>query len=107
MKKPARQREPSSPVRLAELMGTFSLATDTGMGMPSERGLRSAAVAARLGRASGASGRDCVDAFYLAFLRYAGCTADSHLAAEVMGDEIAVRGGLFGVDWGSPLPSPT
>ncbi len=73
------------------------------MGTPAEHGLRSAALAVRLGAVSGASERDCADAFYLAFLRYAGCTADSHLAAEVMGDEVAVRGELFGVDWGSTV----
>ena len=40
-------------VRLAELMGTLSLATDAGMGMPAEHGLRAAAVAARLGEIAG------------------------------------------------------
>lgn len=87
-------------MRLAELMGTLSLATDVGMGMPPEHGLRSAAVAVRIGELAGASDADRAQAFYLALLRYAGCTADSDLATEVMGDEIEVRGALFGADWG-------
>lgn len=89
-------------MRLAELMGAFSLASDVGMGMPLEHGLRAAVVAVRLGEVAGASESECADAFYLARLRYVGCTADSDLAAEVMGDEVAVRGALYGVDWGAP-----
>ncbi len=90
------------PMRLAELMGTLSLAADVAMGMPMDHGLRSAAVAVRLGELVGAGDRDRADAFYLSLLRYVGCTADSHIAAEVFGDEVAVRGALYGVDWGAP-----
>jgi hypothetical protein len=89
-------------MRLAELMGIISLATDAGMGMPVEHGLRSAAVAVRVGEVAGASDSELADAFYLALVRYMGCTADSDLATDVMGDEIAVRGALYGVDWGAP-----
>lgn len=88
-------------MRLAELMGTLSLATDAGMGMPMEHSLRSATLAVRLGELARATERERADAFYISLMRYGGCTADSDLAAEVMGDEIAVRGGLFGADWGS------
>jgi HD-GYP domain-containing protein (c-di-GMP phosphodiesterase class II) len=87
--------------RLAELMGTLSLATDAGMGMPAEHGLRAAAVAVRLGEIAGLADRDRSDAYYLALLRYAGCTADSDVAADVMGDEGAVRAALYGVDFGT------
>jgi HD-GYP domain-containing protein (c-di-GMP phosphodiesterase class II) len=89
-------------VRLAELMGTLSLATDAGMGAPAEHGLRAATLAVRLGEVAGLSDRDRSDAYYLALLRYAGCTADSDVAAHVMGDEGAVRGALYGVDFGTP-----
>src|SRR5258706_9032822 len=83
-------------------MGTLSLASDTAMGMPPEHAVRAAAVAVRLGELSGATDVERADAYYLALMRYAGCTADSDLAADVFGDETAVRGALYGVDWGTP-----
>lgn len=89
-------------MRLAELMGTLSLATDAGMGMPAEHGLRAAALAIGIGEAVGATHAERSDAFYLALLRYVGCTSDSDIAAEVMGDEVVVRGALYGVDWAAP-----
>lgn len=84
--------------RLAELVATLSIATDHGMGFVPERGLRSAAVASRFAALDGRDAREQCDAYYLALLRYAGCTADSHLAADVFGDEVRVRGELEGVD---------
>jgi HD-GYP domain-containing protein (c-di-GMP phosphodiesterase class II) len=89
-------------MRLAELMGALSLASDAAMGMPFEHGLRAAVVAVRVGELVGASDDECSDAMYLALLRYAGCTADSDVAADVFGDEVQVRGELYGVDWGAP-----
>lgn len=89
-------------MRLAELIATFAVAADAGMGMPMDHGLRSAAVAVRLGELAGAADEDRADAFYLALLRYVGCTADSDVASGVMGDEVGVRGALYGVDWGAP-----
>jgi HD-GYP domain-containing protein (c-di-GMP phosphodiesterase class II) len=89
-------------MRLAELMGVLSLASDAAMGMPAEHGLRAAAVAVRLGEIVGAAEIDRADAFYLALMRYAGCTADSDVAASVLGDEVAMRGALYGVDFGAP-----
>jgi HD-GYP domain-containing protein (c-di-GMP phosphodiesterase class II) len=89
-------------VRLAEVLAAFATAADAGMGMPMDHNLRAAAVAVRLGALSGASAAEQSDAFYLALLRYVGCTADSDLAADVMGDEVALRGALYGVDWGAP-----
>ena len=38
----------------------------------------------------------------LALLRFSGCTADSHLAAEAFGDEIEARGFLVPADFGNP-----
>jgi HD-GYP domain-containing protein (c-di-GMP phosphodiesterase class II) len=89
-------------MRLAEILGTVSLATDVAMGMPAEHGLRAAAVAVRLGEITGATDVERSDAFYIALIRYLGCTADSDLAADVMGDEIAVRSALYGADFASP-----
>jgi HD-GYP domain-containing protein (c-di-GMP phosphodiesterase class II)/DNA-binding CsgD family transcriptional regulator len=89
-------------MRLAELMGIFSVAADTGMGMPQDHGLRSATLSARIAAIQGAPVKVQSDAYYLSLLRFIGCTSDSHLAAEVMGDEIAMRTKLYGADWASP-----
>jgi HD-GYP domain-containing protein (c-di-GMP phosphodiesterase class II) len=89
-------------MRLAELMGIFSVAADTGMGMPLDHGLRSATVSARIAALHGAPAKVQSDAYYVSLLRYIGCTSDSHIAAEVMGDEVALRGKLYGADWARP-----
>lgn len=89
-------------MRLAELMGTLSLATDAGTAMPEEHGLRAAAIASKLGELIGASTRDRADAFYLTQLKYAGCTADGDVAAAVFGDELDFGRETFGLDYGDP-----
>jgi hypothetical protein len=58
-------------LRLAELTSALSLATDLSMGQPLEHGVRTAN--------------------YVSLLRFAGCTAEAHLDAELFGDEIAAR----------------
>jgi HD-GYP domain-containing protein (c-di-GMP phosphodiesterase class II)/DNA-binding CsgD family transcriptional regulator len=87
-------------VRLAELVGTLSLASDTGTGVPEEAGLRSAATAVRLGELSGASEAERRDAFYLTLLRYTGCTSGADIVARVMGDEIEFIEDAHSVDFG-------
>ncbi|HEV8549635.1 MAG TPA: hypothetical protein VGQ57_11420, partial [Polyangiaceae bacterium] len=89
-------------MRLAELVGTLSLAADAGTGMPDHHALRGATLAVGLARALGADERTAQDAFYLPLLAMSGCTAESHTAAEVFGDEVAVGREAYGLDWGSP-----
>ncbi|HEY7375476.1 MAG TPA: HD domain-containing phosphohydrolase [Polyangia bacterium] len=73
------------------------------MGQPPESAQRTAILTVALGRAAELSARDLKDAYYLAFLRNVGCTADAPLAADVLGgDEIAARGWLALADWGRP-----
>jgi putative nucleotidyltransferase with HDIG domain len=88
-------------MRLAELIGTLSLATDAGTGMPDSHALRSATVAVRLAEVAGESEAVGRDAFYLALLAYAGCTAESAAAAQVFRDEVAFGTDTFGLDWGA------
>jgi HD-GYP domain-containing protein (c-di-GMP phosphodiesterase class II) len=87
-------------VRLAELIGTLSLATDAGTGAPEEMGLRSAIASAKLAAAAGLSSREQSDAFYLALLRYTGCTSEGELASAMFGDEIEFGVETFGMDYG-------
>ncbi|MGH2354336.1 MAG: HD domain-containing phosphohydrolase, partial [Chloroflexota bacterium] len=91
-------------LRLAELVTALSLATDLGMGQPMEHALRTCLLSLRLGEALGL-GRDHLrDVYYVALLRFLGCTADAHeTAAAVGGDEIAFRVNVAPVLGGSPL----
>lgn len=89
-------------MRLAELIGTLSLATDAGTGLPDFHALRSATLAAGLAQELGADERTVRDAFYLPLLALAGCTAESHTSAEMLGDEVAIGTESYGSDWGNP-----
>ncbi len=87
-------------MRLAELIGTLSLATDVGTGLPDGHALRSATAAVRFAGVSGADERTARDAYYLALLATSGCTAESDLMAAAFGDEVGFGTETFGLDWG-------
>ena len=61
-----------SEVRLAELVGAFSLATDLGMGQPMEHVLRSWLIATRLGERLGLDAAARVALYYVMVLAWAG-----------------------------------
>lgn len=92
-----------SPVRIraAELIGALSLATDVGVGEPLEHGLRTTVIGVRLAESLGLEEEDRRVVYYVALLRYAGCTAESHLDAALFGDELAVRAALAPALFGS------
>ena len=77
----------SAPVRRSEIVGALSLATDLGMGLPLETGLRAAVLAAGLAREVDPD--IAADAYALALLRFVGCTADASGVNAFFGDEIA------------------
>jgi HD-GYP domain-containing protein (c-di-GMP phosphodiesterase class II) len=82
-------------IRLAELVAALSLATDLGMGQPLEQALRTCLLAGAAGRELGLEASVRSDIYYLAMLRFVGCTSDAHEEAELVGgDEIAFRAGL-------------
>ncbi len=84
-------------------MAALSLATDLGMGQPLEQALRTCLIALGLGERLGLRGEDLSDVYYVALLRFLGCTADAHEAAEMAGgDEIAVRAAIAPVLGGKP-----
>ena len=88
-------------VRLAELVAALSLATDLGMGQPLEQALRTCRLAVAAGRELGLEDPLLADVYYLALLRFVGCTADAHeQAALVGGDEIAFYAGVAPVVMG-------
>ena len=87
-------------INLSELVGTLAVATDAGTGMPDGHAMRTATLAARMAEVIGADERTRRDAYYLAMLATAGCTAESAVAQEVFVDEVAFGGDHFGADWG-------
>ncbi len=88
--------------RLAELIAALSLATDLGTGQPMEHALRTCLLATRAGRELGLDPATSSTIYYLALLRFVGCTADAHeQAIAAGGDEIAYWGGLAPVLMGS------
>jgi hypothetical protein len=90
-------------VRLAELFGTLSLATDLGMGQPMEHALRSCLLAVRFGASLGLDDRALRELYYVALLRRIGCTGDSHELQLLFGDDLAPHAKLFSLDSGQPL----
>ncbi len=83
------------PLRMAELIATLSLATDLGMGQPMEQALRTCLLSMSLGRQIGLPDDTLADTYYLALLRFVGCTADAHeQSISAGGDEITYYAGL-------------
>jgi HD-GYP domain-containing protein (c-di-GMP phosphodiesterase class II) len=80
---------PESGIRLAEIVGALSLASDFGLGQPFEHALQSSIVAMRLGEQLGMSDSEMRTLYYASLLRSVGCTASAHETAAALGDEIA------------------
>ena len=93
---------PSSPqtLRLAEVLGALSLATDLANGNPLETALRTCLLAVELAREVGASEQEIADAYDAAMLRYLGCTAFASEEAAALGDDIAAKQLYAPVDFG-------
>jgi HD-GYP domain-containing protein (c-di-GMP phosphodiesterase class II) len=90
-------------LRLAELITALSLATDLGSGVPMEMMLRTCLVSLRLGEAIGLSDDELLQTYYLSLLRHAGCTAESHRASELVGDELATTRAFFSMNPSQPM----
>jgi HD-GYP domain-containing protein (c-di-GMP phosphodiesterase class II) len=82
-------------------MAAWSLVIDLGMGAPLESGLAVCRLATRVAEGCGADVGECRRTYYLALLRHIGCTAANDEFAAVIGDEMAFREGLVGLDLSS------
>lgn len=80
-----------SGLRLAELVGAFTLAVDLGLGQPMEHVLRSWLIAARLGEHLGVRRDERAALYYVATLAWVGCVADTPELSALFGDDIAYR----------------
>jgi HD domain len=80
-----------APLRLAEFVATLALAQDNAFGQPLESQLRSCLLASWMCETAGFDSEVREDAYWVALLRYVGCTGHAHEVATVFGDEIAIR----------------
>jgi HD-GYP domain-containing protein (c-di-GMP phosphodiesterase class II)/DNA-binding CsgD family transcriptional regulator len=80
-----------TPLRLGELVATLALAQDNAFGQPLESQLRSCLLATWICEAAGFEEEVRETAYWVALLRYVGCTGHAHEVATVFGDEIAIR----------------
>src|SRR6185436_2101731 len=81
----------ASPLRLGEFVATLALAQDNAFGQPLESQLRSCLLATWMCEAAGFDREVRDAAYWVAMLRYVGCTGHAHEVATVFGDEIAIR----------------
>jgi HD-GYP domain-containing protein (c-di-GMP phosphodiesterase class II) len=78
-------------LRLSEFVATLALAQDNAFGQPLESQLRSCLLATWTCEAAGFDEEVRETAYWVALLRYVGCTGHAHEVATVFGDEIAIR----------------
>jgi HD-GYP domain-containing protein (c-di-GMP phosphodiesterase class II)/DNA-binding CsgD family transcriptional regulator len=83
--------QPPPPLRLSEFVATLALAQDNAFGQPLESQLRSCLLATWLCDEAGFDPALRETVYWVALLRYLGCTGHAHEVATVFGDEIAIR----------------
>jgi HD-GYP domain-containing protein (c-di-GMP phosphodiesterase class II) len=89
--------------RLAELIGVLSLGQDSAFGQPLESQLRSTLLAGWLADAMGLPTQDRETTYWVAQLRYVGCTGHAHEVALLFGDEIETRARTLLYDAADPF----
>src|SRR6476620_3521834 len=91
--------------RLAELLGGLTLAADLANGFPPEKVLRTAVLAVEIGRRTGLDDEALRDAYYVAILRFLGCTAFAHEEAHLYGagNDLATRNVMSMADAANPI----
>ena len=92
------------PIRVAEVLSAFSLATDLGAGQPIGDVLRMCYVAMGIAQELKLSSQEQADVYHTALLAHAGCTAGASLfAALIHGDDLAAHRDLFLRDPANPM----
>jgi HD-GYP domain-containing protein (c-di-GMP phosphodiesterase class II) len=91
-------------LRLAELLGALSLATDLAHQVPPETALRDALLSVAFARHLGLNGQELSDVYYLALVSHLGCTAYAEEQGSVSaGDDGGMRQVFAEADFGDPL----
>jgi HD-GYP domain-containing protein (c-di-GMP phosphodiesterase class II) len=88
-------------MRLAEVIGALSIATDLAMGQPMAFALRSCAISVHLAAELGYDEATRSHVYYQALLRYVGCNAETDALAALFGDELAMRRDFAVIDAGN------
>src|SRR5467141_3658935 len=79
-------------IRMADVLGAFSLASDLAVGLQAEHGARSCYIGMKIVEKLGLSAEERVHLYYSELLKDAGCTAyTSQLAAFWLVDELAAK----------------
>ena len=86
----------SARVRLSELLAALSFSSDFGLGQPMEHVLRACMIALRLAERLDLDERTRCETYWVTLLATA-CTGESFELAQVFGDDIAFRSGIFHV----------
>src|ERR1700745_4076435 len=92
----------AQPLRLGELVATLALAQDNAFGQPLESQLRSCLLAMEIAEAAGCDDDVRETAYWVALLRYVGCTGHAHEVSTVFGDDVAILGETLVFDAGDP-----
>jgi HD-GYP domain-containing protein (c-di-GMP phosphodiesterase class II)/DNA-binding CsgD family transcriptional regulator len=92
-------------IRMAEVLGGLTLATDVASANQPEKALRTAILAVEIGRRHGVSEPELRDTYYVNLLRYLGCVGFAHEEAHVYGagDDIATRYVMGMADAADPI----
>ncbi|WP_418607414.1 HD-GYP domain-containing protein [Georgenia sp. SUBG003] len=85
-------------IRLLAILGGLSGAMDLGTGAPLDESLLRCVLAARLAGAVGCADQEVRTALHVSLLEHLGCTAASHEATRVFGDDISVVRHSFAAD---------
>ncbi len=87
-------------LRLAELLGALSLATDLAHQVPPETALKDAVLSVAFARHIGVSGQELSDVYYLALVSHLGCTSYAEEQGEVSaGDDGSMRRAFAEADY--------
>ncbi len=89
-------------LRLGELAATFTLAQDNAFGQPLESQFRSCLLAVALCEEAGFDRRVRDTVYWVALLRYVGCTGHAHEIATVFGDDVALLAQTLVLDTADP-----
>src|ERR1044071_5912533 len=90
------------PLRLGEFVATLALAQDNAFGQPLVSQLRSCLLASWMCEAAGFDKTIRETTYWVALLRYIGCTGHAHEVATLFGDEISIRAQTLVHDSGNP-----
>jgi HD-GYP domain-containing protein (c-di-GMP phosphodiesterase class II) len=86
----------SSGVRLSELVAVLSFASDFGLGQPMEHVLRSCLIALRLADRLGLDERERCETYWVTLIATV-CTGESFELAQMFGNDVAFRSGIYHV----------